>query len=85
MVRTTTGDDNAPEKKTAKPKVSAEDKKVANVLELDDDTWARVQAQANAQSKAPADVIRQAMTQVYGADNPHGAVNSGNETDPRLQ
>jgi hypothetical protein len=86
MVKTTTGAVDGPEdlKPEKAKKLSAEDKKVQNSIEVDDATWGRIVGQASIQQSTPADVVRHAVQMMYGQDNPSGAINSGQDSDPKL-
>lgn len=82
MVQTTKGG-VAPKEpiKAAPDKPTADDKKMAKLADLDDQTWSHIQAMANSQSITPTEVVRRAIVAAYGSDHTVSAFNSGNETE----
>lgn len=84
MVRTSKGPAEKSKPAHAPDKPTAEDKKMERSLDVDDATWDRIAAMATSQSIEPAEVVRRAITQVYGSEQPTGAYHSGMGTDPSL-
>lgn len=77
MVRTSTGVAEKSQPKTAPEKPSAEDRRMERVLDLDDATWDRIVMMGKSQQLDPAEVVRRAITQIYGEDQPTETFNSG--------
>lgn len=77
MVRTSTGVAERSKPETAPEKLTAADKRMARELDLDDATWGRIVEMGKSQQIDPAEVVRRAITQVYGSDHTTEAFNSG--------
>ncbi len=77
MVRTTKGPVAPQIDKPKVEKLTAEDKKLERAVDMDDETWERIVSLARSQSISPAEAIRRAIVQVYGAPTPTTGFNSG--------
>jgi hypothetical protein len=85
MVKTTKGAADAPEKDVKPTNLSADDKRTAKALDLDDEVWGRIQTAATQSNRTPAEIVRDAISRVYGDPAPQYGFNSGNEDPPAPQ
>lgn len=69
MVRTTTGPAEKSKPKADEPTLSAEDRKVQKALDLDDETWGRLQQMATSQQTTPSEVVRRAIETQFGGSS----------------
>jgi predicted DNA-binding ribbon-helix-helix protein len=68
MVRTSQGPaEKSKPDKGVDTKPSAETKKMERSLDLDDETWDRIESMARSQSIQPAEAVRRAITSMYGS------------------
>jgi hypothetical protein len=85
MVRTTTGPaehGKTREVKEAKP--TSEDRQMERISDLDDETWNRIESLAKSQSITPAEVVRRALTQTFGAQPTTEGFNTGVDTSANM-
>ncbi len=70
MVRTSKGPaERSKEDNTAPSPETAEDREIERNLELDDETWTRLEQVATNQQTTPSEVVRRAIDQSYGGNS----------------
>ena len=80
MVRTSKGPAERSKPKVAPEKATTKDKQVAQVNQVDDETWARIVEMGKSQQIDPSEVVRRAITQVYGEPATTTGFNTGLDT-----